>query len=266
MRVLIGCEFSGVIREEFATRGHQAVSCDLLPTTQPGLHYQGDVRDLLDGWQPVHYTADCDPEGDGWCETTDRNPDDCQCIGPTQDGIEYKEMNGVLLGRPEDNPHWDLLIAHPPCTYLSYAGTAHWDAPGRLKKRLDALHFFAELWLAPINRICLENPKGCASPTIAKYTQEIHPYFFGDSQYKRTLLWLKNLPPLVSQEHDGLFQSKTFTDKPEPIYIDKSGKFRHFTEAMSPHKDRSGMRATSFRGIAAAMAEQWGNLDIGGGR
>ena len=93
---------------------------------------------------------------------------------------------------------WDLMIGHPPCTYLSYAGIAHWNNPGRLEKRLDALQFFAALWSAPINRICLENPKGCASPTIAKYTQEIQPFYFGDRDFKTTWLWLKNLPPPVT--------------------------------------------------------------------
>lgn len=79
------------------------------------------------------------------------------------------------------NDGWDFMIGHPPCTYLSYAGIRHWNAPGRLEKRLEALEFFGKLWTAPIKHICLENPKGCASPTIAKYSQEIQPYYFGDA-------------------------------------------------------------------------------------
>lgn len=84
--------------------------------------------------------------------------------------------------------NWDMLLGHPPCTYLSYAATGSWNNPGRLEKRLEALNFFAKMWLAPIHFICLENPKSCASPTIAKYSQEIHPYYFGDPELKTT--WL----------------------------------------------------------------------------
>ena len=94
---------------------------------------------------------------------------------------------------------WDLMIAHPPCTYISYAGTASWNNEGRVFKRLEALNFFAKLWTAPIDKICLENPKSCASPVVAKYTQEIQPYYFGDEYQKTTWLWLKNLPPPGSQ-------------------------------------------------------------------
>ena len=94
---------------------------------------------------------------------------------------------------------YDMMIAHPPCTYLSYAGIGYWNRPGRLKKRLLALDFFATLWEAPVKMVCLENPKGCASPTIAKYSQIIQPYYFGDPHLKTTCLWLKNLPCLVCQ-------------------------------------------------------------------
>ncbi len=140
MRVLIACEFSGIVREAFKAKGHDAWSCDLLDTEIPGQHIQGDVIEQLD-------------------------------------------------------KGWDLMIGHPPCTYISYAGVAHWNNPGRVFKRLEALDFFAQLWEAPIDKICLENPKSCASPVIAKYSQEVQPYYFGDNQLKTTWLWLKNLPP-----------------------------------------------------------------------
>ena len=155
---------------------------------------------------------------------------------------------------------WDLLIGHPPCTYISYAGTAHWNKPGRLLKRLVALEFFAKLWLAPIERICLENPKGCASPIIAKFTQEIQPYYFGDSDLKTTWLWLKNLPQLEHFREHNLFNEMTHTKKPEPIYVDKvSGKKRYFTQAISG-SNREFKRAKTFPGIAQAMADQWGDI------
>jgi hypothetical protein len=154
MRILIACEFSGIVRDAFTARGHYAMSCDLLPTESPGPHYQGDVFDII-------------------------------------------------------NDNWDMMIAHPPCTYLSYAATCRWNEPGRCKKRLEALDFFRKLYEAPIEKICIENPKGCASPTIAKYSQEIQPFYFGDSAYKTTWLWLKNLPLLIHSEEDTLFDKKT---------------------------------------------------------
>ena len=154
MRVLIACEFSGIVRDAFAAKGHDAWSCDLLPTERPGNHIQGDVLEILD-----------------------------------------------------DN--WDMMIAHPPCTYLSYAGIRWWNDKGRVFKRLEALGFFAKLWEAPIDKICIENPRGCASPTIAKYTQQINPYYFGDEATKPTWLWLKNLPLLIHIKQTTMFESNT---------------------------------------------------------
>lgn len=162
------------------------------------------------------------------------------------------------------NKGWDLLIGHPPCTYLSYAGVGYWNIPGRLEKRLAALEFFAKLWNAPIERICLENPKGCASPTIAKYSQEVQPYYFGDPHLKTTWLWLKNLPALRYSLSASLFGDKTSVDKPEPIYIDKKGKRRYFVDAISGRShfglDGQKKRSKTFPGIAQAMASQWGEL------
>lgn len=202
MKVLIACEFSGIVRDAFIARGHDAMSCDLLPTERPGPHYRGDVMDII-------------------------------------------------------NDGFDLMIGHPPCTYLSYAGIAHWNRPGRLRKRLDALNFFALLWEAPINKICLENPKGCASPTIAKYSQEIQPFYFGDSEIKTTWLWLKNLPPLKHTKLATFFETQTHVDKPGPTSIDNTprAKKRYFTDAII--RD-AGERAKTFQGIANAMADQWG--------
>lgn len=152
---------------------------------------------------------------------------------------------------------WDLMIGHPPCTYISYAGTSSWNNPGRVFKRLEALNFFAQLWEAPINKICLENPKSCASPVIAKYSQEIQPYYFGDDDIKTTWLWLKNLHPLIHHENNTLFDDKTHSDKPEPISIDNTDrqKKRYFTDGT--FRD-SKNRSKTFPGIANAMAEQWG--------
>ena len=203
MKILVACEFSGIVRDAFAARGHDVWSCDLLPTERPGQHIQGDVLEILD---------------DGW----------------------------------------DLMIAHPPCTYISYAGTAHWNKPGRVFKRLEALKFFAQLWEAPISRICVENPKSCASPTVAKYTQEIQPWYFGDKQFKTTWLWLKGLPPLIHSASDTLFDLATHTARPEPEYIDNTErtKKRYFCDA--PKRIGDGhSRSRFWPGIANAMADQW---------
>ena len=105
LKVLVACEYSGRVRDAFIAQGHDAMSCDLLPTDAPGPHYQGDVRNVL---------------GNGW----------------------------------------DLMIAHPPCTYLSYAAFGHWNDNGRLKLRTTAMDFFMNMVYAPIERIAVENPMG----------------------------------------------------------------------------------------------------------
>jgi len=207
MKVIVACEFSGIVREAFRKKGHDAWSCDLLQAEDGSkYHIQDDVLKHLDGW--------------------------------------------------------DLMIGHPPCTYLSYAGVGHWNSPGRLFKRLEALKFFAHLWEAPVEKICLENPKSVASPVIAKYTQEIQPFYFGDKVHKPTWLWLKNLPPLIHHEEDNLFGSRTHTDFPEPEYLQHSGiqkgRKRYQIDAMCGGKNRAKNRSRFFPGIANAMAEQWG--------
>jgi len=200
MKVLVACEFSGIVREAFAKRGHDAWSCDLLPTEIPGNHIQGDVLEILDGG-------------------------------------------------------WDLMIAHPPCTFLSYVGTRHWNKPGRKELREQAMAFFMEFINAPIEKICVENPLGHPSKAYRRPDQTLHPYYFGDAQQKRTCLWLKNLPKLTYQLYDDMFGERTATDKPEPIYFLKTtGKAIHWTEAVKGSKKRS----KSWNGISEAMAEQWG--------
>jgi len=154
--------------------------------------------------------------------------------------------------------HFDLLIGHPPCKYLAYSGAGFWDKPGRLQERLKALQFFAALWEAPVKRICLENPKSCASPVIAKYTQEVRPYFFGDREMKLYWLWLKNLPKLVHVKQKTLFDQATHTEKPQPLKYDKTtNQPRYYTDVKRLGKDRERF----WPGIANAMAQQWGVLE-----
>lgn len=227
MKVLVACEESQSVCIAFRERGHEAYSCDLQECSggHPEWHIQGDVLEIINLWNGYN---------------------------------EIKLQTGEWITFREN---WDLLIGHPPCTYTSYAGTSRWNNPSRVFKRLEALEFFAKLWEAPIERICLENPKGCASPTIAKYSQEIQPYYFGDPHLKTTWLWLKNLPPLEYRLQNDLFGSATGVDKPEAIYTDKiSGKKRYFSDALSGSNNGGFKRSKTFPGIAAAMAEQWGNL------
>ena len=246
----MACEFSGTVRDAFLDLGHDAWSCDLKVSESIGPHYRGDVTKILDGWIPVSYTADCDPDGDGWCYVRDCDPSECKCIGPTQDGIEYKEIDGELFGRPIDSPNWDLMIAHPPCTYLAVSGI-HWNSKlkSRNNKTLAALDFVRKLMDAPINRICIENPVSVISSAIRKPDQIIQPWHFGHDASKKTCLWLKNLPPL--KETDRLPGNNATRRKNQT----KSGQNK-----LGPSVFRQAERSKFYTGIAKAMAEQWGKF------
>ena len=204
MRVLIACEYSGVVRDAFTKKGWCAVSCDLLPSETEGKHYKGDVLDIL---------------GDGW----------------------------------------DLLIAHPPCQYLSFAGNKYWNNEGCEAKRMDAYKFFLQCYNAPIKHVCVENPRGYPMRFISP-SQEIHPYFFGDNEMKRTCLWLRNLPKLVHISTNDLFDGQTHCPRPLPTYIQANGKRRYFTESSWAKKNAQKIRSKTFPAIAEAMAEQWTNF------
>lgn len=201
LRVLIGCEFSGIVRDAFRALGHDAWSCDLLPTERPGPHIMDDVRNVLDAG-------------------------------------------------------WDLMIAHPPCQYLSYVGNRHWNNPGRAEKRETAMQLFMAMIHAPIPRICVENPLGYPGKVYRKPDQIIDPYLFGDPFKKRTCLWLKNLPPLWHwNDPNGLFPV-TGVPKPEPLYyLSTTGRPVNWVDGGTRSASE---RSTTFPGIAAAMAAQWG--------
>jgi len=195
MRVLIACEFSGIVRDEFLKLGHDAMSCDLLPTESPGPHYQGSVLDILD------------------------------------DGF-------------------DLMIAHPPCTFHTvscnrwFYETPKNPKPGILygEARREAREkdriFVKTLYNANIPKICIENPIGTLGDVIGKPTQIIQPWQFGHGETKATCLWLKNLPKLV----------------PTNIVSGRKGKVHQ----MTPSEDRWKLRSITYKGIAEAMAQQWG--------
>lgn len=186
MRVLVGCEFSGIVRDAFLKLGHDAWSCDLLTCeSDPTRHYRRNVLEIL-------------------------------------------------------NYGWDLAIFHPPCTRLTVAG-ARWFK-GREREQAEAIEFCEKLWTCGIPRIAIENPIGVLSTRsiLGKPTQIIQPWMFGHGETKATCLWLKNLPKLA------------------PTNIVDGRAARVHREPPSP--DRWKNRSRTYRGIAEAMAAQWGAI------
>lgn len=181
MKILVACEYSGRVRDAFIAEGHDAMSCDLLPTDVEGPHYQGDVRDVL-------------------------------------------------------MEHWDLMIAHPPCTHLAVSG-ARWFKD-KVQEQIEALEFVRMLMAAPVERIAIENPVSVISTKIRKPDQIIQPWQHGHGETKATCLWLKNLPLLV----------------PSCVVPGREA----MVHKMAPGPDRWKKRSTTYQGIADAMAKQWG--------
>jgi hypothetical protein len=146
---------------------------------------------------------------------------------------------------------WDLMIAHPPCTYLCSSGL-HWNkrTPGRAAKTEEALEFVQMLLDAPIPKIAIENPIGCISTRIRKPDQTIQPYQFGDDASKSTCLWLKGLPPLRPTK---FVEPRMINDKPRWANQTDSGQNR-----LPPSADRWKIRSETYVGIAEAIVDQWG--------
>ena len=279
MRVLVACEYSGRVRDAFISRGHDAMSCDLLAADSPGPHYRGDISLLLKGWKPVAFSSDmpdCEWCGDAFCLAHEDHYSDCDCIGPTQDGIEYMEANGQLFGRPTDSPRWDLMIAHPPCTYLTCS--AEWAysdlpimikgkpknldpkklyGPARREARDEAEKFFMMLQQAPIDKIAIENPVGVMSSRYRKGDQTINPYQFGEDASKRTCLWLKNLPNLKGTDR---FKGRSVEwPKGSGKMVERWGNQTDSGQSnLTPSSDRWKQRSYTYQGWADAMAKQWG--------
>jgi hypothetical protein len=168
------------------------------------------------------------------------------------DGDPYYHIQGdaLVLAHGHD---WDLMIAHPPCTYLTNAGVTwlHKD-PTRWAKLDEGAAFFKALWDVPIKRIAIENPvmHKYAKERIGgmQQTQTIQPWMFGHMEQKATCLWLKNLPPLVP------------TDNVKEAMMALPDNQRQRLHYLPPSADRWKLRSTTFKGIAAAMADQWGAL------
>lgn len=193
MKVLVACEYSGVVRRAFRAKGHDAWSCDILPSDD-----ESDYHIQDDAFRVSYYD------------------------------------------------HWDLMIAHPPCTYLAVSGM-HWTTRGLRDPKLteDALDFVRLLMDAPIPKICVENPVSIISTRICKPTQIIQPWMFGHDASKKTCLWLKNLPQL------------------EPTEVILKDVYSNQTKSkqnkLGPSPTRAKDRSRTYEGIAEAMANQWGN-------
>jgi len=195
MKVLVACEFSGVVRDAFIARGHDAISCDFLPTERTGPHIEGDVREL--------------------------------------------DLSG-----------FDLMIAHPPCTYLSRAGARWWGTPERDALADKAAEFVFWLRDAPVERIAIENPIGQLNKRWRKPDQTIQPWMFGEPYTKATCLWLKNLPPLMAAYVH-----------PAPVAFlpSNTGARKHGGKSQRGVVSGGHDASRTFPGIAEAMAEQWGS-------
>jgi hypothetical protein len=185
--------------------------------------YSGTVRDAF--IRAGHYAASCD-----------LLPSD----SPLGDHYQCSVLDILDHG-------WDLMIAHPPCTYLSNAGAVHLYPKKvlnqeRLKKGMEAKEFFMQLLTSPIDKIAIENPVPSKVFGLPKYHQVIQPYEFGHPFQKKTCLWLKNLPPLMAT----MYVQQNESTKVAGNWFNKGGK------------DRQKNRAKTFDGIAKAMAEQWG--------
>lgn len=146
---------------------------------------------------------------------------------------------------------WDIMIAHPPCTYISRVACRHNKQPGRLDKREQAIIFFKKLWECDIKMICIENPmpQKALTERVGKWRQVIQPYFFGDGEMKTTCLWLRGLPRL---------NGNPSYEKPKPSGYNGRGNPFYYSTNLPPTEHRAKIRSKTFPGIARAMAEQWG--------
>lgn len=209
MKILIACEESQAVCKEMRRLGHECYSCDIIECSggYPEWHIMQDVIPLLNG----------------------------NCSFKTMDGTEH-----TIDGK------WDMIIAHPPCTYLSNAGARFLYPKGilnedRLRKGIMAKDFFMAFYYANCEKVAIENPVPSSVYMMPKYTQAIQPYQFGHPFKKKTCLWLKGLSNLTPTNIVETPQSTKIAGN----WFNKGGK------------DRQRNRAKTFPGIAKAMAEQW---------
>ena len=240
LNVLVACEESQRVCMAFRERGHNAFSCDIqeLSGDHPEWHIRGDVQRVL-------YPK--------WC---------IYC---------GKEFRGHMFYTMDGTPHgirstWDLIIAHPPCTYLSNVATRSHSIKctprekiiERTINRIEAMSFFMSFELCPCEHIAIENPVGVMNTCYRKPDQIIHPYMFADSindkeNYvtKATCLWLKGLPLLKGNDLPKPDNKRLFGVLP-------SGKSKTWEDSLCRSGGAEKARSKTFPGIARAMAEQWG--------
>lgn len=218
MNILVACEESQRVTTEFRRLGHNAFSCDIIDQSggHPKWHIKADVLPLLNG----------------------------DCKFETTDGVEHEVVD-----------NWDMIIAFPPCTYLTNAGARHLWKGHRLNKEryakgMEAKEFFMQIYNAKCDKIAIENPTPSQIYELPEKTQVIQPYQFGHPFTKRTQLWLKGLPKL--EPTNIVEPERTFC--PSGSY---SGKHNEKHKGIFT-KDRARQRSKTFPGIAKAMAEQWG--------
>lgn len=229
MRVLVACEESQAVCKAFREKGHFAFSCDIQECSggHPEWHIQGDVLEILNPHQ----------------------------ISNSFYGIVFRTVDGeahAIKGK------WDMIIAFPPCTYLTVTGNRWFNidrygekAIQRHKDRKDAIDFFMAFASADCERIAIENPVGIMSSEWRKPNQIINPWQFGDAFEKKTCLWLKGLTELKPTNIVEIPPRKKFdSGKSMPSW---------YAEAWHlPKEERAKLRSKTFPGIAQAMAEQWG--------
>lgn len=240
MKVLVACEESQRVCTAFRERGHEAYSCDIQEPSggHPEWHILGDVLEVLN----PHFLKDYS--------------------GFVTKGIRIDTMDG----NQRIIPKWDLIIAHPPCTYLTNVATRHHSLKftplekinRRTEQRIDAMDFFMRFVNADCERIAIENPVGVMNTCYRKPDQIIHPYMFAQDMNdaenyvtKATCLWLKGLPSLETN-------SLPRPDNKELFGVFSSGKARTWEDSLCRSGGAGKNRSKTFPGIANAFAEQWG--------
>lgn len=227
-KVLVACEESQRVCIAFRGLGIEAYSCDILPCSggHPEWHIKGDVSPIL---SPMKHLIGCPnyPEYDNF--------------------IEFQTMDYKCHSIPK----WDLIIAHPPCTYLTVTGNRWFNvekygekAIEREREREKAVNFFMRFINADCKHIAVENPIGIISTCYRKPDQIIQPWQFGHPTTKKTCLWLKGLPPLKPTNVVEIDTNDVYA------YVAKNGRIKHDSRS----------RSKTFYGIAAAMADQWGKI------
>lgn len=226
MKVLVACEESQRVCCAFREKGHEAFSCDVMDPSggHPEWHIKGNVLPIIGG------------------------------------GTKFVTSDNQLHGI---EGLWDLIIAHPPCTFLTVSGNAWYSEPkyyanarARYMDRIDAIEFFMQFVMCRAKRVAIENPVGIMSGVYRKPDQIIEPYMFGDNARKKTCLWLRNLPLLQPTNIVDMGEIKEggFSMGAASYYAtDENGKIIAWNDPRT-----AIIRSKTFPGIAKAMADQWG--------